>query len=71
VPEALDVEHAGALLAGLLPGSGPVRGVSRFAGGSITGAYRVEFADARSAPVVVKIYGIEDRWLATKEARAL
>jgi hygromycin-B 7''-O-kinase len=71
VPEALDVERTGELLAGLLPESGPVRGVSRFAGGSVTGAYRVEFVDARSAPVVVKVYATDDRWLATKEARAL
>ncbi|WP_030182832.1 hypothetical protein [Streptomyces sp. NRRL S-813] len=50
---------------------GPVRAVSRFAEGSVTGAYCIEFAHADSAPVVVMIYGTGDLWLAAKEARAL
>ena len=45
--EVLSLERAGELLAELLPERGPVRAVSRFAEGSVTGAYRVEFADAR------------------------
>ncbi len=70
VPEALTVECAGELFAGLLPAHGPVCAVSRFAEGSVTGAYRIEFADAGSAPVVLKIYGAGDRF-AAREARAL
>jgi hygromycin-B 7''-O-kinase len=70
VLEALTVERAGELFAGLLPAHGPVCAVSRFAGGSVTGAYRIEFADADQAPVVLKIYGAGDRF-AAKEARAL
>jgi len=56
VPGALTLERAGELLAGLLPAFGPVGAVSRFAEGSVTGAYRIEFAGAGSAPVVLKIY---------------
>jgi hypothetical protein len=44
VVEALTVERAGELFAGLLPAPGPVRAVSRFAAGSVTGASRIEFA---------------------------
>ncbi|MEU0603252.1 aminoglycoside phosphotransferase family protein [Streptomyces sp. NPDC006393] len=69
--EELTVERAGALCAGLVPAYGPVRAVSRFAEGSVTGAYRIEFAHADAAPVVLKIYGTDDLWLAAKEARAL
>jgi hygromycin-B 7''-O-kinase len=71
VPGALTLERAGELLAGLLPAYGPVCAVSRFAEGSVTGAYRIEFADAGSAPVVLKIYADESGWPAAKEARAL
>ena len=69
--EVLGLERAGELLAELLPERGPVGAVSRFAEGSVTGAYRVEFADARSAPVVLKIYGADKLPWATKEALAL
>ena len=71
MPEALSVERATELFAELLPERGPVRGVSRFAEGSISGAYRVEFADAGSAPAVLKTYEPENLWMAGKEARAL
>jgi hypothetical protein len=36
VVEALTVDRAGELFAGLLPAPGPVRAVSRFAEGSVT-----------------------------------
>ena len=65
------MERAGELLAGLLPALGPVCAVVRFAEGSVTGAYRIEFADASSAPVVLKIYAHESPWSAAREARAL
>lgn len=68
--EALTVERAGELFVGLLPAHSPVCAVSRFAGGSVTGAYRIEFADADQGPVVLKIYEVGDRF-AAKEARAL
>jgi aminoglycoside phosphotransferase (APT) family kinase protein len=71
MPEALSLERAAKLLTELLPERGPVHEVSRFADGSVTGAYRVEFADPRSAPVVLKIYATENRWWAIKEALAL
>ena len=71
VPGALTVERAGELLAGLLPAYGPVCAVSRFAGGSGAGAYRIEFAGAGPAPVVLKIYADSSPWPAAKEARAL
>ena len=64
------MERAGELFAGLLPARGPVGAVSRFAEGSVTGAYRIEFA-AGSAPVVLKIYECQSPWSAAKEARAL
>ena len=67
----VSLERMGKLLAELLPERGPVHGVSRFADGSVTGAYLVEFADTRSAPVVLKIYAAENAWWATKEALAL
>jgi len=54
VVEALTVERARELFAGVLPAPGPVSVVSRFAEGSVTGAYRVEFAGADPAPVVLK-----------------
>jgi hypothetical protein len=44
VVEALTVARAGELFAGLLPASGPVRTVSRFGEGSVTGAYRIALA---------------------------
>ncbi len=69
--EALTVERAGELFTKLLPGHGPVRAVSRFAEGSVTGAYRIEFAGAGSAPVVLKIYEAHSLRFAAKEARAL
>jgi hypothetical protein len=50
VPAALTLERAGELLAGLLPARGPVCAASRFAEGSVAGAYRIEFAGAGSAP---------------------
>ena len=49
--EGLTVERARELFAGLLPAPGPVRAVSRFAEGSVTGAYRIEFAGADPAQV--------------------
>ena len=69
--EALTVERARELFAGLLPAPGPVSVVSRFAEGSVTGAYRVEFAGADPAPVVLKIYDAGSLRFAVKEARAL
>ena len=71
VVEGLTVERAGELFAGLLPAPGPVRAVSRFAEGSVTGAYRIEFAGADPAPVVLKIYDAGSLRFAVKEARAL
>jgi hypothetical protein len=71
VVEALTVERAGELFAGLMPAPGPVRAVSRFAEGSVTGAYRIEFADADPVPVVLKIYDAGSVRFAVKEARAL
>jgi len=71
VPEELTVQCAGELFAELLPALGPVSTLSRFAEGSVTGAYRVEFARAESAPVVLKIYESDSLWCAAKEARAL
>ena len=71
MPGALTLERAGELLARLLPACGPVCAVSRFAEGSVTGAYRIEFADAGPAPVVLKIYADKSPWSAAKEARAL
>jgi len=65
------VERADGLLAELLPGHGRVHSVVRFAEGTVTGAYRVEFARAESAPVVLKLYARDDRRLAAKEAAAL
>ena len=44
VVEGLTVERAGELFACLLPAPGPVRAVSRFAEGSVTGAYRIALA---------------------------
>jgi len=44
VVEALTVERARELFASLLPASGPVCAVSRFAEGSVTGAYRITLA---------------------------
>ena len=70
VPGELTVQHAGELFAGLLPAHGRVCAVSRFAEGSVTGAYRIEFAGAGSAPVVLKIYRAGNGF-AAKEARAL
>jgi aminoglycoside phosphotransferase (APT) family kinase protein len=71
VVEALTVDRAGELFVGLLPAPGPVRAVSRFAEGSVTGAYRIEFADADPAPVVLKIYEAGGLRSAVKEVRAL
>lgn len=71
MPAALTLERAGELLASLLPGYGPVCAVSRFAEGSVTGAYRIEFAACGPAPVVLKIYADQSPWRAAKEARAL
>jgi hypothetical protein len=45
--------------------------VPRFTEGSVTGAYRIEFTDTGSAPVVLKIYLDESPWLAAREPRAL
>ncbi len=70
--KALNVKRADQLLAELLPEHGPVRAVSRFSAGSVTGAYRVEFEHADSAPVVLKIYQADNSWWwAAKEAHAL
>jgi hygromycin-B 7''-O-kinase len=71
VSEALGAAPVAELCAGLLPECGPVRAVSRFAEGSITGAYLVEFAAADAAPVVLKVYEGDSLWCATKEAHAL
>lgn len=72
MPEALDLERATELLASLLPANGPVAAVSRFSEGSITGAYRVEFAHDGSAPVVLKVYQPAHMWwMAAKETHAL
>jgi hypothetical protein len=71
MPGALTLKRAGELLARLLPAYGPVCAVSRFAGGSVTGAYRIEFADAGSVPVVLKIYEDGSPRFAAKESRAL
>ncbi|GAA3798132.1 hypothetical protein GCM10022403_034990 [Streptomyces coacervatus] len=69
--EAVTVECVGELFEELLAANGPVRAVSRFAEGSVTGAYRIEFARAGVAPVVLKIYGADSFGYAAKEARAL
>lgn len=66
----LTVERADELFAELLPEHGPVSAVVRFAEGSVTGAYRIEFADAAAAPVVLKVYATGNR-CAGKEACAL
>lgn len=71
MPEDLTVERVSVLFAELLPAYGPVRAVSRFAQGSVSGAYRVEFADTATAPVVLKAYPLESPWWGIKEARAL
>jgi hygromycin-B 7''-O-kinase len=71
VPEVLTPERARELFAELLPARGPVHAVSRFAEGSVTGAYRVDFADEDSTPVVLKIYETDTLWCAAKEAFAL
>jgi aminoglycoside phosphotransferase (APT) family kinase protein len=71
VPEELTKECAGELFAELLPAHGPVRAVSRFAEGSVTGAYRVDFAGSDSAPVVLKIYEADTPWDAAKEVHVL
>jgi hygromycin-B 7''-O-kinase len=71
VPEELTVERAGKLFAELLPAHSPVRAVSRFAEGSVTGAYRIDFADPDSAPVVLKIYEADTLWCAAKESHVL
>jgi len=71
VPEAPTVEQARELFAELLPEYGPVRAVSRFAEGSVTGAYRIDFADPDTAPAVLKIYETDTRWCAEKEAHVL
>ena len=65
------MERARELFAGLLPAPGPVCAVSRFAEGSVTGAYRVEFDGADPVPVVLKIYDAGSLRFAVKEARAL
>lgn len=70
VVEALTVGQARELFAGL-PAPGPVRAVSRFAEGSVTGAYRIEFTGTDPAPVVLKIYDAGSLRFAVKEARAL
>ena len=84
MPEELTVERAGELFAELLPAYGPVRAVSRFAQGSVTGAYRVDFAadsgsavsaqlahSAQPASVVLKIYEPDTLWSAAKESHVL
>ena len=71
MPEELTLQRAGELFAELLPARGPVASVSRFAEGSVTGAYRVEFANADAAPVVLKVYETDNLWCAAKESRAL
>lgn len=69
----LTPENAEPLLAEILPDHGPVAEVRRFDEGSVTGAYRVSFADEEVRPVVVKVYpnAPESRGHAAKEARAL
>lgn len=69
----LTPENAEPLLADILPDRGPIAEVRRFDEGSVTGAYRVSFADDAVSPVVVKVYpnAPESRGHAAKEARAL
>lgn len=67
----LTVKRATELFEDLLPAHGPVRAVARFAQGSVTGAYRIDFVHADSAPAVLKIYEPDTLWWAGKEARAL
>ncbi len=45
MPETLSLERTGKLLTELSPERGPVHEVSRFADGSVTGAYRLEVAE--------------------------
>src|SRR5689334_4110714 len=71
VSEALTVERADKLCTDLLPARGPVRAVSRFADGSITGAYRIDFVHADSASAVLKVFRANGLRSAAKEARAL
>ncbi len=71
MPDTLTVERANALFAEALPAYGRVRSVMRFAEGSVTGAYRVDFAADDAAPVVVKVYEPDDVWNAVKEVRSL
>ena len=55
------------LFAEMLPGSGQIAEVERFAEGSVSGAYRVSFAGAAEEPVVVKLPSPKYPWLAAKE----
>lgn len=71
MPPVLTPDNAGPLLADILPDHGPIAEVRRFDEGSVTGAYRVSFADDEVRPVVVKVYAPESRGHAAKEARAL
>jgi aminoglycoside phosphotransferase (APT) family kinase protein len=71
VPEELPLERARELFADLLPSRGQVCAVSRFAEGTTTGAYRVEFASPDAKPIVLKVYKTGNLWSAAKEARAL
>ncbi|HEX4789045.1 MAG TPA: aminoglycoside phosphotransferase family protein [Actinospica sp.] len=71
MPLVLTPDNAGPLLADILPDHGPISEVRRFDEGSVTGAYRVSFADDELRPVVVKVYAPESRGHAAKEARAL
>lgn len=71
MPEELTARRAGELFADLLPDCGSVGSVTRFADGSVTGAYRVEFECDDATPVVLKVYESDSAWLAAKEAAAL
>ena len=56
------------LFVDLLPGRAPVAEVTRFAQGSVSGAYRVSFAGGTAGPVVLKVPAWNDQWMAAKEA---
>lgn len=55
------------LFADLLPGSGEVAEVERFAEGSVSGAHRISFEGGAAEQVVVKLPAPRYQWLAAKE----
>ena len=66
-PPALTRDLLQQLFDELLPGRAPVAEVTRFAEGTVSGAYQVTFADAQADPVVVKLPAPEYPWAAAKE----